>query len=108
MDTGPEPSAFFSQLQDDPRVIYRHFVVADSRLDLPDGWRKGAPVYFGISNLDLTLPKPSSSSLKMGGFKQESTPFPGVYFQGRTVSFRAGKSLQLIKQLASLKLTAQP
>lgn len=55
VDTGPEPSAFFSELRDDPRVIYRHFVVADSRLDLPEGWRKGAPVYFGISNLEKSF-----------------------------------------------------
>lgn len=53
VDTGPKPSAFFSELRDDPRVIYRHFVVADSRLDLPEGWRKGAPVYFGISDQEL-------------------------------------------------------
>ena len=56
VDTGPKPSAFFSELgRDDPRVIYRHFVVADSRLDLPEGWRKGAPVYFGISNLEKSF-----------------------------------------------------
>ena len=73
MDTGPEASAFFSQLRrHDPRVIYRHFVVADSRLDLPDGWRKGAAVYFGISNLDqkhhslnLVVVRPEK---KWGGF----------------------------------------
>lgn len=54
VDTGPEPSAFFQEkAQEDPRIIYRHFRVADSRLDLPEGWKKGAPCSLGISDQDV-------------------------------------------------------
>ena len=54
VDTGPEPSSFFvEKAKEDPRIIYRHFRVADSRLDLPEGWKKGAPVSLGISDQDL-------------------------------------------------------
>ena len=54
VDTGPEPSSFFQErVKEDPRIIYRHFCVADSRLDLPEGWKKGAPVHFGFSGWDM-------------------------------------------------------
>ncbi|CAJ1327598.1 unnamed protein product, partial [Effrenium voratum] len=42
VDTGPYASAFMEEkAREDPRVIYRHFQVADSRVDLPDGWKQG-------------------------------------------------------------------
>ena len=30
-----------------------HFRVADSRVDLPEGWKKGAPCSLGISDQDI-------------------------------------------------------
>ncbi|CAK9080406.1 unnamed protein product [Durusdinium trenchii] len=69
VDTGPEPSSFFQErVKEDPRIIYRHFCVADSRLDLPEGWKKGAPVHFGFSTPDLWSSRglrPSAWSLGM-------------------------------------------
>eukprot|EP00438_Fugacium_kawagutii_P029111 Skav233708 [mRNA] locus=scaffold2120:22102:24105:+ [translate_table: standard] len=55
VDTGPEPSSFWQEKAQDAatRVIYRHFRVADSRLDLPQGWKKGAPATLTISDQDL-------------------------------------------------------
>ncbi|CAE7709015.1 hypothetical protein AK812_SmicGene37570 [Symbiodinium microadriaticum] len=54
VDTGPLPSDFLqAKAREDARVVYRHYQVADSRMDMPEGWKEGKPVTFSIGDQNV-------------------------------------------------------